>query len=72
MRSPPPCLRQTDQEIVQLLRGLDGQYVPSGPAGAPHAVAQVLPTGRNFYSVDIRAIPEKLPGMSVVSFYCTD
>lgn len=53
-----PSLRQTDQEITQLLRGLDGRYVPSGPAGAPtRGRPEVLPTGRNFYSVDIRAIP---------------
>jgi cobaltochelatase CobN len=53
-----PSLRQTDQEITQLLRGLDGRYVPSGPSGAPtRGRPEVLPTGRNFYSVDIRAIP---------------
>lgn len=53
-----PALRQTDQEITHLLRGLAGQYVPSGPAGAPtRGRPEVLPTGRNFYSVDIRAIP---------------
>jgi cobaltochelatase CobN len=41
-----------------LLRGLDGRYVPSGPSGAPtRGRPEVLPTGRNFYSVDIRAIP---------------
>ena len=41
-----------------MLRGLDGRYVPSGPAGAPtRGRPEVLPTGRNFYSVDIRAIP---------------
>ncbi|HEY9798216.1 MAG TPA: cobaltochelatase subunit CobN, partial [Leptolyngbyaceae cyanobacterium] len=40
------------------LRGLDGRYVPSGPSGAPtRGRPEVLPTGRNFYSVDIRAIP---------------
>ena len=53
-----PSLRQTDQEITQLLCGLDGKYIPSGPAGAPtRGRPEVLPTGRNFYSVDIRAIP---------------
>jgi cobaltochelatase CobN len=53
-----PSLRQTDQEITQLLRGLDGRYIPSGPSGAPtRGRPEVLPTGRNFYSVDIRAIP---------------
>ncbi len=53
-----PKLRQTDREILNLLRGLDGRFVPSGPSGAPtRGRADVLPTGRNFYSVDIRAIP---------------
>ncbi len=53
-----PALQETKEEITQLLRGLDGLYVPSGPAGAPtRGRPEVLPTGRNFYSVDIRAIP---------------
>jgi cobaltochelatase CobN len=53
-----PALRQTDQEIINFLRGLDGRYVPSGASGAPtRGRPEVLPTGRNFYSVDIRAIP---------------
>ncbi len=53
-----PALQQTEEEIVQLLRGLDGRFVPSGAAGAPtRGRPDVLPTGRNFYSVDIRAIP---------------
>ena len=53
-----PSLLQTDQEITNLLRGLDGRYVPSGASGAPtRGRPDVLPTGRNFYSVDIRAIP---------------
>ncbi|UBF30724.1 cobaltochelatase subunit CobN (plasmid) [Kovacikia minuta CCNUW1] len=53
-----PALQQTDQEITNLLRGLDGHYIPSGASGAPtRGRPEVLPTGRNFYSVDIRAIP---------------
>ncbi|MGF1521609.1 MAG: cobaltochelatase subunit CobN [Leptolyngbyaceae cyanobacterium] len=53
-----PTLRQTSQEIQALLAGLAGEYVPSGPAGAPtRNRPDVLPTGRNFYAVDIRAIP---------------
>ncbi|MGB7484639.1 MAG: cobaltochelatase subunit CobN, partial [Phormidesmis sp.] len=53
-----PNLRQTTDEITHLLHGLSGGYVPSGPSGAPtRNRPEVLPTGRNFYSVDIRAIP---------------
>lgn len=53
-----PALRQTDQELINLLRGLDGHYIASGASGAPtRGRPEVLPTGRNFYSVDIRAIP---------------
>ncbi|MGB3755471.1 MAG: cobaltochelatase subunit CobN, partial [Rivularia sp. (in: cyanobacteria)] len=53
-----PSLIQTDLEIKNLLRGLDGRYVRSGPSGAPtRGRPEVLPTGNNFYSVDIRAIP---------------
>jgi cobaltochelatase CobN len=45
-------------EIEGLLRGLDGRYVPPGPSGAPtRGRLDVLPTGRNFYSVDVRAVP---------------
>jgi cobaltochelatase CobN len=53
-----PNLLKTRQEITYLLQGLDGRYVPSGASGAPtRGRPEVLPTGRNFYSVDIRAIP---------------
>jgi cobaltochelatase CobN len=53
-----PALQKTNQEMINLLRGLDGKYIPSGASGAPtRGRPDVLPTGRNFYSVDIRAIP---------------
>ncbi|MGB3401967.1 MAG: cobaltochelatase subunit CobN [Microcoleaceae cyanobacterium] len=53
-----PKLQKTEQEITNLLIGLNGEYVPSGASGAPtRGRPDVLPTGRNFYSVDIRAIP---------------
>ncbi len=45
-------------EIAGLLRGLDGRFVPPGPSGAPtRGRPDVLPTGRNFYSVDTRMVP---------------
>ena len=47
-----------ERELAGLLRGLDGRFVPPGPSGAPtRGRADVLPTGRNFYSVDCRAVP---------------
>ncbi len=47
-----------DAEIEGLLCGLDGRFVPPGPSGAPtRGRPDVLPTGRNFYSVDTRAVP---------------
>ncbi|MBD2168967.1 cobaltochelatase subunit CobN [Calothrix membranacea FACHB-236] len=53
-----PALQQTQQEITNLLRGLDGRYVQSAASGAPtRGRPEVLPTGKNFYSVDIRALP---------------
>jgi cobaltochelatase CobN len=45
-------------ETNGLLTGLDGRFVPPGPSGAPsRGRLDVLPTGRNFYSVDTRAVP---------------
>lgn len=53
-----PKVMQTTEEISNLLHGLNGGYVPSGSSGAPtRGRLDVLPTGRNFYSVDVRAIP---------------
>ena len=41
-----------------LLKGLAGRFVPPGPSGAPtRGRPEVLPTGRNFYSLDTRAVP---------------
>ncbi|WP_462381584.1 cobaltochelatase subunit CobN [Pseudomonas sp. Marseille-QA0892] len=46
------------QELLQLCRGLEGRFVPPGPSGAPtRGRPDVLPTGRNFFSVDTRTIP---------------
>jgi cobaltochelatase CobN len=47
-----------DAEIAGLLAGLDGRFVAPGPSGAPsRGRLDVLPTGRNFYSVDTRTVP---------------
>jgi cobaltochelatase CobN len=56
-----PRLRQTDRELVQILRALDGGFIPAGPSGSPlRGLVNVLPTGRNFYSVDPKAVPSRL------------
>jgi cobaltochelatase CobN len=47
-----------EREIAGLLTGLDGRFVAPGPSGAPtRGRPDVLPTGRNFYSVDTRTVP---------------
>ncbi|HLY81730.1 MAG TPA: cobaltochelatase subunit CobN, partial [Acidimicrobiales bacterium] len=56
-----PALRRTPDEIGNVLGALQGRYVPAGPSGAPtRGMAHVLPTGRNFYSVDPKALPSAL------------
>jgi|GEM_PF-3056 len=53
-----PNLQKVDAEITNLLHALGGGFVPPGPSGAPtRGMAHVLPTGRNFYTVDPRALP---------------
>jgi cobaltochelatase CobN len=53
-----PALRRTPEELTALLQGLEGRYIPPGPSGAPsRGRPEVLPTGRNFYSVDLRGLP---------------
>ncbi len=56
-----PRLRRTTDEITSTLHALAGGYVPAGPSGSPlRGLVNVLPTGRNFYSVDPKAIPSRL------------
>ncbi len=55
----PNLLRASD-EISNLLKGLSGGYIPAGPSGSPtRGMANILPTGRNFYSVDPRSVPSQ-------------
>ncbi len=57
-RLAPLLDESAEREIQALLDGLDGRFVPPGPSGAPsRGRLDCLPTGRNFYSVDTRAIP---------------
>ncbi|MFF2849185.1 cobaltochelatase subunit CobN [Streptomyces sp. NPDC058001] len=60
-REVVPRLARTTDEIGHILRALNGGYVPAGPSGSPtRGLVNVLPTGRNFYSVDPKAIPSRL------------
>jgi cobaltochelatase CobN len=55
-----PRLAGTRGEIDAVLHALSGGHVPSGPSGSPtRGLVNVLPTGRNFYSVDPKAIPSR-------------
>jgi cobaltochelatase CobN len=56
-----PRIRRTGDELTNVVAALNGRHVPSGPSGAPtRGRLDVLPTGRNFYSVDPRALPSEL------------
>lgn len=53
-----PRLNGITAEIDACLAAMDGRHVAAGPSGAPsRGQVEVLPTGRNFYSVD----PQKIP-----------
>ncbi|MEM8652149.1 MAG: cobaltochelatase subunit CobN, partial [Pseudomonadota bacterium] len=54
-----PAVRDCGKrEIETILTGLQGKFVLPGPSGAPtRGRLDVLPTGRNFFSVDSRAVP---------------
>jgi cobaltochelatase CobN len=48
------------EERAGLLAALDGKHVAPGPAGSPwRGRRDVLPTGRNLYTVDTRAVPSR-------------
>jgi cobaltochelatase CobN len=56
-----PRLAGTVNELTAVLHALDGGFVPAGPSGSPlRGLVNVLPTGRNFYTVDPRAVPSRL------------
>ncbi|MDE9365225.1 cobaltochelatase subunit CobN [Luteipulveratus sp. YIM 133132] len=56
-----PRLARTTDELDHVLHALDGGYVPAGPSGSPlRGLVNVLPTGRNFYTVDPKAVPSRL------------
>ncbi|MFJ9940521.1 cobaltochelatase subunit CobN [Streptomyces erythrochromogenes] len=60
-REVVPRLAGTTDEIAHVVAALDGRFVPAGPSGSPlRGLVNVLPTGRNFYSVDPKAVPSRL------------
>ena len=57
-RIRPAVERCGEAEIRGVLTALDGRFLEPGPSGAPtRGRPEVLPTGRNFYSVDTRTVP---------------
>ena len=53
-----PNIEKITEEMDSLISGLNGNYVLSGPSGCPtRGRAQILPTGRNFFTVDPEAVP---------------
>jgi cobaltochelatase CobN len=55
-----PRLARTTDELDHVVGALAGRFVPPGPSGSPtRGLVNVLPTGRNFYSVDPKAIPSR-------------
>ncbi|MEV6757022.1 cobaltochelatase subunit CobN [Streptomyces sp. NPDC051214] len=60
-REVVPRLSATTDELDHAVHALNGGFVPAGPSGSPlRGLVNVLPTGRNFYSVDPKAVPSRL------------
>ncbi|MBC7632648.1 cobaltochelatase subunit CobN [Aeromicrobium sp.] len=56
-----PRLAKTSDELDAVLHALEGGFIPAGPSGSPlRGLVNVLPTGRNFYTVDPKAVPSRL------------
>lgn len=55
-----PRVERITDEMDNFIGGVQGRFVPPGPSGAPtRGNATILPTGRNFYSVDPGAMPSR-------------
>jgi cobaltochelatase CobN len=53
-----PALASTTDELTYTISGCQGNYIPPGPSGSiTRGMADILPTGRNFYSLDPRMVP---------------
>ncbi|MCW2747243.1 MAG: cobN [Nocardioidaceae bacterium] len=75
-----PRLAATSDELDAVLHAMEGGFIPAGPSGSPlRGLVNVLPTGRNFYTVDPKAVPSKLAydtgllmAESLIERYLTD
>ena len=55
-----PRVAGAEAEVSQTADALNGEYVPPGGSGAPtRGGVDLLPTGRNFYTLDPRKVPAK-------------
>jgi len=53
-----PNLLKMGNEVDSVMSALEGNFIEPGPSGCPtRGRAQILPTGRNFYSIDPDAVP---------------
>ncbi len=54
----PRLIKSSENEKKYFIKAISGHRIPSGPSGAPtRGRPETLPTGRNFYSVDLRGLP---------------
>ncbi len=54
----PKIITSPNREMLAIKNAFNGLRIPSGPSGAPtRGDIDVLPTGKNFYSVDLRSLP---------------
>ncbi len=55
-----PNLYRTADELTNLMRSFNGDYIPPGSSGAPtRGNADILPTGRNYFSIDPDSVPSR-------------
>ncbi len=54
----PSIVKSGKEELKSLIKALDGLFIKPGPSGAPtRGKIEVIPTGKNFYSLDSRTLP---------------
>lgn len=55
-----PRLERVTEELDYFERAVDGRFVDPGPSGSPtRGNAKLLPTGKNFYTIDPTAVPSR-------------